>query len=248
MSEFILPFILTLIAGLSTMIGTLIIFTKYNKTKLTIYSLAFASGIMISISLFDLIQESLKLLTTNYSKNISFLYLTVGISIGVLTALIIEKLIPENKNVQNKKMYKVGVFNMLAIIIHNLPEGIITFLSAYTNIHLGITLTIAIIAHNIPEGIIISAPVYEATKSKKRAVGDTLISSMAEPLGGLLAYLFLKPIMANTIMGFILAFTSGIMLYIGVFKLSPFSIKYKFKTLLFFILGILIININNILT
>ena len=243
MQEIIIPFLLTFIAGLSTLIGSLFIFIKCNIEKLTKYSLAFASGVMISVSLIDLIPESLNYLIKNNIKNETFLILISGIIMGIITALLIDKLIPKKAN----NLYRVGIFSMIAIIIHNIPEGIITFLTSSTNITLGITIMIAIALHNIPEGITISVPVYSATKSKKKAIGDTLVSALAEPFGALLAFLFLKPIITNNIMGFILAVISGIMLYIGMFELLPASLKYKekSKTITVFFIGFIFMVISH---
>lgn len=249
MNTFLIPFTLTLIAGLSTLIGTIFIFIKCDINKLTKYSLAFASGVMISVSLFDLIPESLELLIGENKKNKSFIYIIFFIIIGIIISYIIDKLIPENENVKNKKIYKVGVFSMIAIIVHNIPEGIATFLSSTTNISLGIMLTVAIAMHNIPEGISISVPVYSSTNSKSRAVGFTLISALAEPIGAILAYLILKPIITNTIMGIILAIITGIMMHIGIFRLLPASLQYqaKIKTMIFFIIGFIFMIISNLL-
>lgn len=65
---------------------------------------------------------------------------------------------------------------MLAIILHNIPEGIATFMATTSNIKLGIALTLAIAFHNIPEGISISVPIYYSSNSKKKAFNYTLIS------------------------------------------------------------------------
>ena len=248
MNEVIFPFILTLIAGLSTMIGTIFIFTKMNINKLTKYFLAFAAGVMISVSLLDLIPESLNFIIKNNIKSKSFIILITGIIIGIIISVVIDKIIPQNINVNNKKIYRVGIFSMIAIIIHNIPEGIITFLTSSTNISIGIMLTIAIALHNLPEGISISVPIYTATNSKKRAVGYTFISALAEPLGAIIALIFLKPIITNTVMGFMISITAGIMLHIGIFQLVPISIQYKnkIKILFSFILGILLMIISNI--
>ena len=242
MNEIIIPFLLTSIAGLSTLLGTLFIFIKCDLNKLTSYALAFAAGVMISVSLFDLIPESLNKLLTENIKNICFVYIITGITLGIIFSLIINKVLP-----LKNPIYKVGVFSMIAIIAHNIPEGIITFLSANNNITLGITLMIAIALHNIPEGISISVPVYTSTKSKKRAIGDTTVSALAEPLGALIAFLFLKPIITNKAMGFILALTSGIMIYIGVFELLPLSLKYKNKKVIIslFTIGFILMIINH---
>ena len=248
MNEIILPFTLTLIAGLSTMIGTIFIFIKCNIDKLTKYSLAFASGVMISVSLLDLIPESLNFILKNNIKNNSFAILIFGIIIGLILSYLIDKIIPENNKVKNKKLYRVGIFSMIALIIHNIPEGIITFLTSTSNISIGIMLTLAIALHNLPEGISISVPLYTSTNSQKRAVGYTLISALAEPLGAIIALILLKPIITNTIMGFILAITAGIMLHIAMFQLLPSSLKYKnkIKTITIFILGIIFMIISNI--
>ena len=185
----ILPFLLCLIAGLSTLLGSLFIFIKGNKNKLIKYALAFASGIMLSVSIFDLIPESLTMFQSN-TKNTIFLNITIFIIIGLMIPLFIDKILP-NK-LENNKLYKLGIFTMIAIIIHNIPEGIATYLSSETNLKLGISITIAIAMHNVPEGISVAMPVYYATRSKKKAITLTLISGMSEPLGAILAFLFFK--------------------------------------------------------
>ena len=237
-----LPFILTSIAGLSTLLGTIFIFFKIDINKLTYYSLAFASGVMMSVSLFDLIPESLKLLFSN-NKFTSFLYTIVFIILGIIIAYIIDKLIPKSINT----LYRVGVISAFTIILHNLPEGIITYLSSMTNIQLGISLTIAIALHNIPEGISIAVPIYSASKSRGRALFYTLLAALAEPIGAVLAFLFLKDIITNTNLGIILSLTAGIMLYISMFELLPNSLKYKNKTPIIFLIGIIFVFFSQFL-
>lgn len=69
---------------------------------------------------------------------------------------------------------------MIAIILHNIPEGIATFLTTSENVELGISLAIAIALHNIPEGISISVPIYFSTNNMKKAIWYTFISGMSE--------------------------------------------------------------------
>lgn len=240
-----LAFLMTLIAGLSTLIGYLAIYIKASKDNLIKTSLAFASGVMLCVSISDLIPESLNLLIIDNSKNEAFILTFLFIVVGIIITQIIDKIIPEHNN----KLYKLGVFSMLAIIFHNIPEGIATFLSSATNLTLGIAITLAIALHNIPEGISISVPIYESTGSRKKAFIYTLISGMAEPLGAILAFLFLKPIVTDNLMGIILALTAGIMLYISVCKLLPTAFKYKEKSIsvIAFIIGIIFMLISHIL-
>ena len=136
---------------------------------------------------------------------------------------------------------------MLAIILHNIPEGIATFMTISTNIKIGLSLSIAIALHNIPEGISISMPIYSSTKSKSKAISYTFISALSEPFGAIIAFLFLKDIMNNLLMGMLLAMIAGIMLHISFYELLPESLSYNNKKLsiLFFIIGVLFMSINH---
>ena len=244
----ILPFLLCLIAGLSTLLGSLFIFIKGNKNNIIKYALAFASGVMLSVSIFDLIPESLTMFQST-TKNSIFSNIAFFIIIGLIIPLFIDEILP-NKLDQNSKLYKLGIFTMIAIIIHNIPEGIATYISSKTNIKLGISITIAIAMHNIPEGISIAMPVYYATKNKKKAIGLTFISGMSEPLGAFLAFIFLKPIINNTIMGALFAIIAGIMAYISIIELLPTALQYKEKkkTIISFLIGILFMYVNHMLS
>lgn len=244
----ILPFLLCLIAGLSTLLGSLFIFIKGNKENIIKLSLAFASGVMFSVSIFDLIPESLTMFQST-SKNSIFLNIIVFIIIGLVIPLFIDKILPNKLN-QNNKLYKLGIFTMIAIIIHNIPEGIATYISSETNIKLGIAITMAIAMHNIPEGISIAMPVYYATKSKKKAIRLTFLSGMSEPLGAVIAFLFLNPIINNTIMGGLFAIIAGIMTYISIIELLPAALQYKEKkkTIISFLFGIIFMYVNHMLS
>ena len=90
-----------------------------------------------------------------------------------------------------ENLYRVGIISMLAIILHNIPEGIATFISTTKDTSLGISLATSIAFHNIPEGISISIPIYYSTKSKTKAILYTFISALSEQIGAILTYLFL---------------------------------------------------------
>lgn len=221
----LLALIFTLIAGLSTIVGTL--FTYLKVKNIISYSLSFASGVMICVSITELIPESINFFTTNNTKQISFLLGTIYIVLGIFISIILDKFIKEEN-----KLYKLGIFTTLAMIMHNILEGIITFLLTTENIALGISIMIAIGLHNIPEGISISIPIYKATNSRKLAFIYTFIAGIAEPIGGILAYYILKPIINDNMIGILLSVTAGIMIHISIFKL-------KFNNILFFTIGIL---------
>lgn len=246
MNTNIYAFILPLIAGLSTMIGTVLIFFKFKNThKIILSSLAFAAGVMIMVSLTDLIPESLKLLKLYFYPFPSWIIMFIFIVIGILISMAIDKYLPSN----NDKLYKVGIISMLAIVLHNIPEGIATFMATTSDINLGISLTLAIAFHNIPEGISISIPIYYATKSKFKAFNYTLVSALSEPFGALLAFIFLQRFMNNFILGILFAMIAGIMIHISIYELIPTSFKYKNHklTFTFIFIGFFLTLINHFL-
>ena len=160
--------------------------------------------------------------------------------------MLIDHFFPNQIN-DNNQLFRVGIISMLAIIFHNIPEGIATFMTTHNNLSLGTTLTIAIALHNIPEGICIAVPIYYATKSRGKAFKYTLISALSEPLGAFLAYLFLTPIINDLSMGFLYGIIAGIMIHISFYELLPTSFKYKKYRLsiIFFIIGSVIMIINH---
>lgn len=231
------------------MIGTILIFFKFkNSNKVILSSLSFAAGVMITISLTDLIPESLNLLNDYFYPFPKYIIMLIFFSIGVIISMLIDKYLPDN-NIHKGKLYKIGIISMLAIIIHNLPEGIATFMATSSDISLGISLTLAIAFHNIPEGISISVPIFYATKSKSKAFLYTLISAISEPFGALLAYIFLRNYINNFILGSLFAIIAGIMVHISYYELLPTSFKYKNKKLsfIFLILGVGVAIINHFL-
>ena len=235
-------FLLTLLAGISTIIGYFIIYIKKNNyQKIITCSLSFAAGVMICTSITDLIPEAIKLFSKDM-KALGIITLCIlGIIFGIVISMIIDYYIPDDYNNENKNLYRVGILSMIAIILHNIPEGIITFIAAKNNRVLGLSLALAIAMHNIPEGITISIPIYYSTKNKKLAFIYTLISALSEPLGALIAYIILDRIMTDLILGIILSMVAGVMLNISFKTLLPNVKKYNDRNniILFIILGFL---------
>lgn len=242
-------FLLTIFAGLSTMLGTIFIFTKKKTDKIIVGSLSFAAGVMITVSITDLIPESYHLLRGIFTTFPTILYILIFIVSGIIFSMLIDKYLPDNggeDSNNHKGLYRVGIISMLAIILHNLPEGMATFMATHSDVSLGVSLAIAIALHNIPEGISISIPIYYATNSRWKACLYTLISGLSEPLGALLTYLFLSPFINDRILGFLFSIIAGIMCHIATYELLPTAKRYnnqKWMWTWFFIgVGFMVIN------
>lgn len=246
MNSTVFSFLLTTIAGLSTLIGSIVIFlNKKNAKKIIISSLSFASSVMIFVSLTDLVPESYNMLKNTFNLLPLILIILIGINVGIVLSFYIKKYVPD----ENDNLYKVGIISMLAIIFHNIPEGMATFMASNTNITLGISLTIAIALHNIPEGISIAVPIYYSTNSRAKAIFYTFISGLSELFGAIITYLFLKPFINDLALGILFAVIAGIMIHISITELLPTSLSYKNKkiTFIFFIIGIIFVLFSHFL-
>ena len=182
---------------------------------------------MVCVSLLVLMPESLNMLNNNLNLFLSIILFLIFLCIGVLTSMAIDKYLPETK--ENTKLYRVGIISMLAIILHNIPEGIATFMASSMDKTLGISLAIAIAMHNLPEGISIAVPIYYSTNKKSKAFIYTFISAIND-----------------IFMGLLFSFIAGIMIHISFYELLPESKRYKnYKlTSIFFIIGIIFMCIN----
>ncbi len=240
--------LISFIAGISTVLGSFIIFFNIknnNINKFITFCLSFSIAIMIGISITDLIPTSLFDILLSIPTPLCYLIILLSFCFGILIIFIINKLMKNN----NDSLYKLGILSMIALIIHNFPEGIATFMGSMEDASLGIKLGIAIMFHNIPEGISIAVPIYYATGSKKKAILHTFLSGIAEPLGAILAFIFLKNYINSLMISIILLFVAGIMITLSIEEMLPKAISYKEHKYIYIglIIGILIILLNHFL-
>ncbi len=129
-------------------------------------------------------------------------------------------------NHNKSKLMRMGLMSAIAITVHNIPEGLATFIAALSDLSIGIPIAIAIAIHNIPEGIAVSVPIYYATGSKKKAFKYSFLSGLAEPVGALIGWLILMPYLNDSMFGVIFAAVAGIMVFISLDELLPAAREY----------------------
>ena len=237
----VFAFMLTMIAGLSTGIGSCIAFfaKKTNKKFLSI-SLGFSAGVMIYVSMIEIFSKAQDSLIAELGNKKGTWLTIVSFFGGMLVIAIIDKLIPSNENPHEVKdidtifqeeqeakgLTRMGIFTALAIAIHNFPEGLATFISGLQDPSIAIPIVVAIAIHNIPEGIAVSVPIYYGTGSKKKAFIYSFLSGLSEPIGALIGWLVLMPIMYDVVFGIIFAGVAGIMVFISFDELLPAAREY----------------------
>lgn len=213
------PLILTFLAGACTLIGAVVFLLtkKFNRSYLS-FAFGFSAGAMIYLSFVELFPMAV--------KNLGLLHTNLAFFFGVAVIATIDFIIPHHLNQkcaagkQNKFM-TAGIITAVGIALHNFPEGAIVFLGAVNGIKSGLLIAFSTALHNVPEGIAVAIPVFLATKSKKKALFYSFLAGIAEPVGGLVSFLVLKPIITPSFLAGILAFAAGIMIYISIDELLP---------------------------
>ena len=209
--------------GGATVIGSLIGFIFKNIShKFSDIILSFAAGVMLAAAVLGLIVPSLE-----YGGKYGILITVAGIFVGAVCLNLIDKLVPhlhkivgvEPESHHNANLYKVLLF-VLAIAIHNLPEGIaagVGFGSGDTTQALIIAGGIAL--QNIPEGMVIIAPMLAAGISPRKTFIFAMITGFVEVIGTLIGYFAVS--ISTAILPFALAFAGGTMLYVISDEMIP---------------------------
>jgi len=240
--------LLTVLAGLSTGIGSAIaFFIRRPKYSYLAVLLGFSAGVMIYISFTELLGTAI--------RDVGFVTANIGFFIDILFIAVIDILIPHEyeeerparsqpstaETGQQKKLglppqlavpsqsslMRSGILLALGIAIHNFPEGLVTFTCAATgDVAFGIIIALAIAIHNIPEGIAVSVPIFYATGSRRRAFTYSFLSGVAEPVGALIGYGILLPFLTPALLSCTMAFVAGIMVYISLDEILPLAHRY----------------------
>lgn len=223
-----------IIPFLGTTLGSGLVFLmkdKLNK-KVEKLLLGFASGVMIAASIWSLIIPSIDM--AEKQGIIAWIPAAIGFLIGIVFLLTLDSLIPHvhlgsEKPEGVKSKLKKTTMMVLAVTLHNLPEGMAVgvtfagFLLGNTGITItgAIALAIGIAIQNIPEGAIISMPLKSEGMSKPKAFLYGVLSGIVEPIGAILTILLINVL--TPILPYLLSFAAGAMIYVVVEELIPES-------------------------
>ena len=209
--------------GGATVIGSLLGFIFKNIShRFTDIILSFAAGVMLAASILGLVLPSL-----DYGGKYGIITTIIGIFVGAMVVNFADKLIPHlhkitgegREGIKNDRLDKVILF-VLAIAIHNLPEGIAAGVGFGSgNTAEALTLAGGIALQNIPEGMVIIGPMLAAGVSSKRTFAIAMFTGLIEVVGTLIGYFAVS--ISSVILPFVLAFAGGTMLYVISDEMIP---------------------------
>ena len=241
LNNVLFAFGLTLLAGISTGIGSALAFyTKQTNKKFLSVALGFSAGVMIYVSMIEIFAKSRSALEIVYGPTVGYGVATLSFFAGIAIIALIDKFVPSFENphelrdveeagagrTKDPALLRMGMMSALAIGIHNFPEGLATFASAMQNPTLGISIAVAVAIHNIPEGIAVSVPIYYATGDRRKAFAFSFLSGLSEPVGALVGYFLLRSFFHDGMFGVIFGAVAGIMVFISLDQLLPTAQKY----------------------
>ncbi|MGM0462315.1 MAG: ZIP family metal transporter [Fibrobacterota bacterium] len=215
------------LAGISTSFGVLLLYLFGTPNKKVLASLlGFAAGIMIAISLFELMDEA---------RNIgSMTSAIVGFVLGVAMMFGLDQVVPHShvggpdeivtENEQNlatveSPILRTGYLILFGIALHNLPEGLAIGAGLESSPELGLMIAIAIALHNIPEGLAMAGPLKAGGLGNTKIFLFTLVAGLMTPVGAIIGHVFFN--ISQVFVGGSMAFAAGAMMYIVNDELIP---------------------------
>ena len=215
-----------------TVLGSALVFfiKKEINPHLQKPLLGFASGVMVAASIWSLILPAISIAEEN--GNISWIPASVGFLLGIFFLLLLDLIIPHLHNNENepeglKSNFKKSTMLILAVTLHNIPEGMAVGV-VYASVVAGtqqislaalISLAVGIAIQNAPEGAVISTPLRTAGMSRRKSFLYGSLSGIVEPIASVITILLTSLVLP--ILPYLLSFAAGAMVYVVVEELIP---------------------------
>ncbi len=238
----------TFILGLFILIGAAISLLIDKKNKIIDFSIGLAFGVIVTLIITDLLPEIFE------SLGLKHIYLFIIFTvIGYFLLRVLDGFIPDhhehhhmNKKESNANLEHIGIMTTLALILHNIIEGMAVYSTALSNTTLAVSLAIGVGFHNLPLGMVITSSLNHNNDHKKRTLLLVLLVSISTLCGGLIMYAFKFVEINETVLGILLSLTLGMLLYIVIDELFS-RIKetsQKKITYLGILLGVILLVIS----
>lgn len=244
--------LLTLLAGSATSIGAAIaLLGRAGSDRFLAAGLGFSAGVMLCVSFAELLPQGARVLAGAVPDEPAVvrgrILAALAFAGGMALVLLLRRLIPASPPPEppgpaarggstaapgrseearlRSRLLRTGMLTAAVLALHNLPEGLATFVSALQSPEIAIPIVVAIAIHNIPEGIAVALPIHRATGSRSRAFWIATLSGIAEPVGAVIGFLLLAPWIEGAGMGAVLAAIAGVMVLVSLIELLPSALE-----------------------
>ena len=232
-------FLILFVSGIGTMLGGFLCCYVKQTHKNFAIGLSFFAGIMIYMSLADVLKKAEHIFLKLYSQNVTNWFITLLFCISLFLVVLIDiflnkinkKIVSTDKQITfaeiNKtELIKVILFSLISITLHNIPEGLYVYIVSGDNLKIFYSVILPMILHNILEGLAIAFPIYYLVGDKCMVAICSFLCGICEICGLLFITLLSKAIINYHIFCFLVVFSSVMMLYIAFNKMIFLARKY----------------------
>ena len=220
------PIAISLFAGISTGIGALPIYlTRAFSKEFLNTGMGFSAGIMLVASFVSLILPGIHTPSTLYDKSFAIIPVIFGLLLGYLCIVFLHKKLPQyhlikNAMSQNKEAMTRSSLIVLAICLHNIPEGLSVGVGfGAGDLANAISLGIGIAIQNMPEGLVVALCLISIGVRKNKAFLIALLTGLVEPLIAIFG--FITTVFSKHILPISMGFAGGAMLFVVCQEMFP---------------------------
>ena len=235
----------TFLSGILITIGFIMAKVSRKKKTFTQLAISMAFGVIIMLSFFEILKEALEILKEEMGS-IYFVWVMLFIMIGVIFLKILDIFIPNHEaSNESDNLYHIGVVSCIAILLHNILEGMTIYTTTTTDFKMGLLMVIGVGLHNIPMGMVIYSTLSKTKKTRNKKLVYLLLVTFSTLFGGLLMFLASSYI-TDLFIGILLCITLGMLFYIALLELLPELMEFKNYrlTLIGIITGIILFSIS----
>jgi ZIP family zinc transporter len=210
--------VLAFLSGGTTLLGVALAIAIGDNPKMTAMGIGFSTGIMVLISVCELVPESLSI--------VGPATMSLSVGLGATLILILHAIIPHvhlGREQTPTAELRAAYLIVFGLILHDVPEGFAMANAFLASPSLGLLVAVAIALHNIPEEFAMAVPAV-AVKNRALLYKAAYLSGLAEPVGAVLGLVavHLNPALNPSFM----AFAAGAMVMVSIFELVPLARKY----------------------
>ena len=212
----------TLVLGIFIIIGALIAFLIKKKERVVDFSIGLAFGVIVMLILRELIPELIEHLGL---KHIYIFIIFTTLGFFILKWL--DNFIPDhddehmNHHERKENLIHIGVMTSVALVLHNIIEGMAVYSTIITDSHLGFAMMLGIGFHNIPLGMVIASAFHQSSENMSKTILGLLAISLSTFVGGLIMFFLSITTINPIVLGILLSITLGMLLFITINELIP---------------------------
>ncbi len=212
----------TLLLGIFILIGSALALIFKRNEKVVEASIGLAFGVIIMLILSELLPEII------HHLGLKYIYLFIIFTIvGFFLLKTLDNYIPDHddEHMTSKErkdnLIHIGVMTAIALVLHNIIEGMAVYSTIITDSNMGISLLLGIGFHNIPLGMVIASALYQGKDNVYKTILSILAISASTFIGGLIMYFLNVTAINDIVLGILLSITLGMLLFITTNELVP---------------------------